>query len=353
MLAPRVLRGALTMAKANVLPLATPLKINLCVTYACQYRCKTCNIWRRRPVNELTTEELLTFVSKNRSAQWLDITGGEIFLRKDIGDVLDAIVSSWRRLAMLHFPTNGFLTREIVASAERLAKASSIKTVVTVSLDGDEHANDEIRGIKGGYERQIETFKALREIRGIRAVLGMTLSRFNAGTFRETFEAVRREIGDLRHDEFHLNVAQTSAHYYGNADEEVAASHDAVAGDLAGIPAPPAADPFGFGAFLERVFMNRMGAFLQTGVTPVPCHALRSSCFVDPHGIVFPCISYSRPMGNLRDTGMDLAPIWNHTETRTVQSEIWRGQCPQCWTACEAYQSILGNVVRPLVFWRH
>ncbi len=28
-----------------------------------------------------------------------------------------------------------------------------------------------------------------------------------------------------------------------------------------------------------------------------------------------------------------------------MQREIWRGQCPQCWTACEAYQSILGNVL--------
>jgi hypothetical protein len=28
-----------------------------------------------------------------------------------------------------------------------------------------------------------------------------------------------------------------------------------------------------------------------------------------------------------------------------VQQEIWQGQCPQCWTACEAYQSILGNVL--------
>ena len=104
---------------------------------------------------------------------------------------------------------------------------------------------------------------------------------------------------------------------------------------------------------IERVFMNRMGAFLETGVTPVPCHALRSSCFIDPHGIVFPCISYSRPIGSLRDTGMDLAPIWRRAETRSVQAEIWRGDCPQCWTACEAYQSILGNVVRPLVFLRH
>ena len=30
---------------------------------------------------------------------------------------------------------------------------------------------------------------------------------------------------------------------------------------------------------------------------------------------------------------------------RSVQREIWQGQCPQCWTACEAYQSILGNVL--------
>ena len=39
--------------------------------------------------------------------------------------------------------------------------------IVTVSVDGDEQTNDEIRGIKGGFRRQIETFKALRRIPGI------------------------------------------------------------------------------------------------------------------------------------------------------------------------------------------
>ena len=29
---------------------------------------------------------------------------------------------------------------------------------------------------------------------------------------------------------------------------------------------------------------------------------------------------------------------------RSCRREIWRGECPQCWTACEAYQSILGNL---------
>jgi radical SAM protein with 4Fe4S-binding SPASM domain len=77
------------------------------------------------------------------------------------------------------------------------------------------------------------------------------------------------------------------------------------------------------------------------------CHALRSSCFIDPWGTVFPCISYSRPLGRLRDTGMALDPIWRKAATAGVQREIWSGDCPQCWTACEAYQTILGNVLRP------
>lgn len=77
----------------------------------------------------------------------------------------------------------------------------------------------------------------------------------------------------------------------------------------------------------------------------MPCHALRASCFVDPWGVVYPCITYAKPVGNLRETGMRLAPIWNGGEAVDVQKEIWQGRCPQCWTACEAYQSILGNAL--------
>ena len=83
---------------------SAPVKVNLCLTYWCQYRCKTCNIWQRKPVDELTTEEVLAFVRENPHVTWVDLTGGEIFLRQDIDEILDAIVSGWRRLALLHFP---------------------------------------------------------------------------------------------------------------------------------------------------------------------------------------------------------------------------------------------------------
>ena len=66
MFALRMVGAAATVVKANIARLRTPLKVNLCVTYACQYRCKTCNIWQRTPTNELTTDELLAFISTNR-----------------------------------------------------------------------------------------------------------------------------------------------------------------------------------------------------------------------------------------------------------------------------------------------
>jgi radical SAM protein with 4Fe4S-binding SPASM domain len=96
---------------------------------------------------------------------------------------------------------------------------------------------------------------------------------------------------------------------------------------------------------LENTYLRYLNKFLETGRTPMPCHALRASCFIDPWGVVYPCITYSRPIGRLRDTGMRLAPIWDSHEARQLQREIWSGDCPQCWTACEAYQSILGNAL--------
>ena len=173
---------------------AAPLKVNFCLTYWCQYRCKTCNIWQRKPKDELTTDEVLSFIRENPGITWADLTGGEIFLRPDIEDILEAVVTGWRRLAILHFPTNGFLTDRIVKAAERIARRGPAKTIITVSLDGDESTNDEIRGIKGGFRRQIETFNALRQIPGIQTVFGVTLSAYNLGQVRADLRGLRTRV---------------------------------------------------------------------------------------------------------------------------------------------------------------
>src|SRR6476646_633595 len=97
----RGVRLAGRVLHANVARPRYPWKVNLALTYWCQYRCQTCNIWRRKPTDELTTDEVLALVRENPHVSWLDLTGGEIFLRDDIGDILDAITGSWRELMLL------------------------------------------------------------------------------------------------------------------------------------------------------------------------------------------------------------------------------------------------------------
>jgi radical SAM protein with 4Fe4S-binding SPASM domain len=341
----RVAHVGAALLRTTVSRPASPLKLNFCLTYWCQYRCKTCNIWQRKPTDELTTDEIITFVRENPDVTWADLTGGEIFLRPDIDEIFDAAVTGWRRLALLHFPTNGFLTDRIVRSVEKIAGRGPSQIVVTVSVDGDEQTNDEIRGIKGGFKRQVETFNALRNLPAVVTVFGVTLSTHNLGRFARTFEACARECPGLTIDDVHLNVAQISGHYYGNdGSSDVRPDSSIVRGELEAYRRMRS-HPRSLAQLLEHRYLTYLDQFLQTGRTPMRCHALRASCFIDPWGIVYPCITYSRPLGRLRDTGMRLDPIWNAAATRRVQREIWAGQCPQCWTACEAYQSILGNVL--------
>src|SRR5260221_13977331 len=63
-------------------PLALPMNLTISVSYRCNSRCKTCNVWQR-PNDDFTIEEYdKTFASVGRAAYWFTFSGGEPTLRK-------------------------------------------------------------------------------------------------------------------------------------------------------------------------------------------------------------------------------------------------------------------------------
>lgn len=334
--------------EANLRRPPFPFKLTFCITYWCNYKCQTCNIWKMKPRDELKLEEIQRFFRKSNRFLWVDVTGGEVSLRKDFPDICRAIVDNCKNLMLLHYPTNGYLTDKIVEYTREIARMGAEKLIITVSTDGDEAMNDEIRGIEGGWRRQIETFRRLREIPGVEVVLGMTLSAANVDHFPQAFAAARREIPDLDYRDYHVNIVHESDHYFGNAPlglrgkvgaEALARATEEYA-KLRGTSLHPV-------NVLEREYLKRVRRYLETGKTPMRCHALKSSCFVDSWGNVFPCTIYDRKVGSLRDVDFDLTKIWNDAAAVELQKEIWDYNCPQCWTPCEAYQTIMGNFFRP------
>ena len=155
--------GRVLLSNIGVLP--TPLKLTFALTVLVPVPVSDLQHLEEKTSRRAQHRRDLSDSSiKTARRHGIDLTGGEIFLRKDIGDILERLVRTWHRLVLLHFPTNGFLTESIASTVARVAGLSATPIVVTVSIDGDEALNDEIRGIKGGYKRQIETFRALRGI---------------------------------------------------------------------------------------------------------------------------------------------------------------------------------------------
>jgi MoaA/NifB/PqqE/SkfB family radical SAM enzyme len=195
-----------------------PYKLTFVTTYACNYRCKTCNIWERKPRGELSLEEIRHFFEKSNRFNWIDFTGGEPWLRKDFPEIVEAALDHCSSLLLVHYPTNGYLTKQVVDGTRRIMERRPKKLIITVSTDGDEAVNDEIRGVKGGWKRQIETYRQLREIPGVDVVLGMTLSSLNVREYERAFSAAKAECPWLTPRDFHVNIVHESGHYYDNAN---------------------------------------------------------------------------------------------------------------------------------------
>ena len=186
--------GAALLRSTAVRPSA-PLKLNFCLTYWCQYRCKTCNIWQRKPTDELTTDEVITFIRRESTRDLggfdrrrdFSAAGHRRDSRRGRHGLAPARAAAFSYQRLSHRPYRRSLL-------ERIAGRGPGQTVITVSLDGDEELNDDIRGIKGGFSRQVATFNALRRIPGITVVFGVTLSKHNLGRFTQTFDALRARV---------------------------------------------------------------------------------------------------------------------------------------------------------------
>ena len=324
-----------------------PFKVTFIVTWTCDCKCRMSNIWQRpKPKVRMTVPEVREFFRRNRGISWVNLSGGEIFTRPDSTELVRSVVEECRDLYLLDFPTTGQNTRKVVAGATAALDAGVPRLLVTVSLDGAGEEHDEVRRIKGAYGRAVETFRRLREIRrpGLGVFFGVTLSRFNRGALLRIVDRVRQDLPRITERDFHVNLAQESAHYYQNTG--MAPAEEGVLRDMEEFQRRRGSSLHPV-HLLERMYQRRLRSFVGTGRSPVPCRALRSSIYVGPTWDVFPCTMWDSPLGNLRSTGFDLRPFWEGEAAKARRAEIDRGACPHCWTPCEAYPSLLAQVLKP------
>jgi MoaA/NifB/PqqE/SkfB family radical SAM enzyme len=326
---------------------ALPYKVTFVATYHCNFRCEMCNIWQKKSVDEMTPDEVGLFFERWSQFKWVHLTGGELFMRRDLDDVIAAIQRSCRSLYLLNFPTTGWFGDRTVALVNRTLERGVGRLMVTISLDGPQPLHDDMRGLPGSWERGIDTFRRLRGIKrgNFQTVLGMTLLARNADKVDETLAAVRKVIPDFTRTELHLNVGHESGHYFDNRGYTVEQRRAEI---LRTIDEHRRANGTGLHpvTFLEDRYQALVARYYETGRSPLPCTALSSSCFIDAYWNLFACSIWDGKVGNLRENGLDLGALWNSEKRRALREDVVAERCSHCWTPCEAYPTILGNLVK-------
>jgi MoaA/NifB/PqqE/SkfB family radical SAM enzyme len=137
-------------------------------TMRCNLHCEFCYVgdllniegeWRQ----ELTLESLRRAFPDQPDFQ-VSLTGGEIFMRKDIMSVLDLFRE--KGYACGYLTTNGtIITEERAEALADLAAAGFLKHI-SVSIDGPGELHDIARGLKGTFERTCAGLRRLQEAAG-------------------------------------------------------------------------------------------------------------------------------------------------------------------------------------------
>ena len=332
---------------ANLKSPALPYKVTFVATYHCNFRCQMCNIWQKKSVNEMTPDEITRFFTRWSQFRWVHMTGGELFMRRDLDDVVAAIQASCRSLFLLNFPTTGWFGDKTVALVNATLKRGVGRLMTTISIDGPKPLHEELRGLPGSWDRGIETFRRLRGIKksNFQVVVGMTLMEKNATKVDETLAAIQAVIPDFKRSELHLNVGHESPHYFANVGSP-ASSHHAVILEAVADHRRKNGSNLHPVRFLEDRYQALIANYYETGKSPLPCTALSSSCFVDAYWDLYPCSIWDEKVGNLRDADFDLGALWESERRRALRRDVAEENCSHCWTPCEAYPTILGNLAK-------
>lgn len=339
---------------------STPMPINftISVTNKCNAHCKTCNIWRiyeEQPEPELSKSELSAeeferiFENIGRSAYWFTISGGEPFLRKDIVEIYDALVRHCSP-NIINVPTNATAPKLIEKRVREFLEIDNKTTlIVNLSLDGVGSRHDELRGVKGNFDKLMSTYERLTALKAnfdnFRVGVHTVVSIYNIGYLEEIYDFVRGL--DLKPDSHIFEVAEERVEL-DTIGCGITPSHKSFSKALMPLKERIKSD-YLKGDFLSRItqsfrleYYDMVEEILEERRQVIPCYAGFASCQISPYGDVWACCVLAQSLGNLRDTNFDFSKLWSSEKANEIRASIKRCEC-YCPLANAMYTSMFCN----------
>jgi MoaA/NifB/PqqE/SkfB family radical SAM enzyme len=281
-----------------------------------------------------------------------NISGGEPFLRSDIVEIIE-LACKYLTPGIVHIPTNAISPRLTVKRVRRIidflkANAPHVRLTIKPSLDhiGDKH--DDIRGVKGNFEKVMWLFDRLKAFQAdyphLHVELGTVISRWNVNDIEE----ISQFVMDLGTDSYRNEIAEQRSEMF-NLDDAITPNPEEYRRAIDFFVAQIRND------MKKRVLFQRItNAFrlvyyrlairiMEQNRQVIPCYAGISNAHMTPYGDIWACctLGYDKPMGNLRDFDYDFRKLWAVARRPKGSAGILPSGSCACPLANQAYSNIL------------
>ena len=282
----------------------------LAVTYRCNARCTMCYTWQHPSDKklEISAKDLDSLPQMVR----LNVTGGEPFLKDDLGEILEVVKKKARRVVI---SSNGILTKRTLEVMSRHKDVG-----IRVSVDGMEEVHDAIRGFKGANQKSLETLRGLKEL-GLKDLgIAVTISDRNAKDLAPLFRLAEKEGVELATAVLH------NAYYFHKEDNAIV-NKEFVGDEIGKLLAAylGSSHPKNwFRAYFTQGLVDHVNGKPRS----MKCTMATDSFFVDPFGYVRPCNVMDLPFGNIKEKSFQ--EIWESPEAEEARKRV--GCCQtNCW----------------------
>lgn len=345
------------LARRNILQPANPITFTYAVTYVCQSRCRTCNIWdlyKKEPgkrKNELKLEEIEKLFKNLGHVYFFNVSGGEPFLRKDLSEIVRLAIE-YLSPKLLHIPTNALMPQVIEREVKKMLmfmEKIDYKVPFTVkpSMDGVGEEHNRIRGVKGNFDKLLETVERLKSLQRsfpfFHVELGTVISRENFNDIDEIskyahslgVESYRNEIAEQR-SEF-LNIGDSITPDASEYIETMKIFANRIRENLNGKKRLTKITES-----MRLVYYEIAIQILKENRQVIPCFAGISNVQMNAFGDIWPCcvLGYEQSMGNIRDHDYNFKRVFLSQKAAEVRRYIREGNCA-CPLANQAYSNIL------------
>ena len=322
-------------------PRIMPMSLTVSLTTRCNSRCRTCNIYKRKSEEFSLDEYNKVFMSIGEAPHWITFSGGEPFLREDIAQIC---INAYKTCKphIINIPTNGILTDRIEHQVTKiLNNCPDASVIINLSIDGIGEQHDEIRGVRGCFDRAMETYARLRALRYDNFTLGIhtVISSFNVHDMPNIYKRLKEltpdsyitEIAEERVELGTVGAGITpSPQEYSKAIDFIL--EDMKAWEMKNISKITRA--------FRKGYYESVKLLLKEQEEVLPCYAAVASCQIMPDGEVWNCCIRAESMGNLKETGYDFRKIWFSERAERLRKEIKDRNC-FCPLANVSYTNML------------